>query len=108
MRSKDTKVRSGAIPEKARTTKGMFSYPDVIVFSCELQHHDEYKDVLINPSVVIDILSKSTEEFDRGEKFMRYRNWNPTLNDYILVSQDKPVVEHYVRQENGTWISPEY
>ncbi|HEX8566668.1 MAG TPA: Uma2 family endonuclease [Pyrinomonadaceae bacterium] len=108
VRSKDTKIRSGAIPEKARTTKGMFSYPDVVVFCGALQHHDEYKDVLINPNVVIEVLSESTAEFDRGEKFMRYRNWNPTLTDYILVSQDKPVVEHYVRQENGTWILHEY
>jgi Uma2 family endonuclease len=86
----------------------MFSYPDVVVFCGELEHHDEYKDVLINPSVVIEVLSESTAEFDRGEKFMRYRNWNPTLTDYILVSQDKPVIEHYVRQDNGTWILHEY
>jgi len=108
VRSKDTKVRSGAEPQNARTAKGMFSYPDVVVFCGELEHHDEYKDVLINPSVVIEVLSESTAEFDRGEKFMRYRNWNPTLTDYILVSQDKPVIEHYVRQDNGTWILHEY
>ena len=108
VRSKDTKVRSGAEPQNARTMKGMFSYPDVVVFCGELEHHDEYKDILINPSVVIEVLSESTAEFDRGEKFMRYRNWNPTLTDYILVSQDKPVVEHYVRHDNGTWILHEY
>jgi Uma2 family endonuclease len=108
VRSKDTKVRSGAEPQKTRTTKGMFSYPDVAVFCGELQHHDEFKDVLINPSAVIEVLSESTAEFDRGEKFMRYRNWNPTLTDYILVSQDKPVIEHFVRQDNGTWILYEY
>lgn len=108
LRSKDTKVRSGADLQNARTTRGMFSYPDAVVFCGELQHHDEFKDVLINPSIIIEVLSESTEEFDRGEKFMRYRNWNPTLTDYILVSQDKPVVEHYVRQENGTWILHEH
>jgi Uma2 family endonuclease len=108
VRSKDTKVRSGADPQKAKTTRGMFSYPDTVVFCDELQHHDEFKDVLTNPSVIFEVLSDSTEEFDRGEKFMRYRNWNPTLTDYILISQNKPVVEHYVRQENETWVLHEY
>lgn len=108
VRSKDTKVRSGAEPQKARTTRGMFSYPDVAVFCGELQHHDEFKDVLTNPSVVIEVLSESTAEFDRGEKFVRYRNWNSTLTDYILVSQDKPFVEHFARQADASWLLKEY
>jgi Uma2 family endonuclease len=108
IRSKDTKVRSGAEPQKARTTKGMFSYPDLVVFCGELQHHDNFKDVVTNPAVVIEILSESTAEFDRGEKFVRYRNWNPTLTDYISVSQDKPFVEHFVRQLDGSWMLKEY
>ena len=108
LRSKDPKVRSSTEPQKARTTKGMFSYPDVAVFCGELQHHDEFKDVLTNPAVIIEVLSESTAEFDRGEKFVRYGNWNPTLTDYILVSQDKPFIEHFVRQPDGSWLFKEY
>jgi hypothetical protein len=49
------------------------------------------------------VLSPSTEAFDRGEKFWRYRTWLPTLSNYLLVSQALPLVEHYVRQANDTW-----
>jgi hypothetical protein len=53
--------------------------------------------------VIIEVLSDSTEAFDRGAKFLRYRNWNPSLTDYILVSQFEVIVEHYVRQPDGSW-----
>jgi Uma2 family endonuclease len=51
----------------------------------------------------VEILSPTTEGFDRGEKFRRYRQWNPTLQDYLLVSQDKPLLEHFHRQPSGSW-----
>lgn len=57
----------------------------------------------MNPTVIIEVLSESTEQFDRSDKFHRYRLWNPTLTDYILVSQNKPLVEHYIRQTDGSW-----
>ena len=63
----------------------------------------EFRDVVLNPSVIIEVLSDSTEQFDRSEKFHRYQLWNPTLTDYILVSQDKPLIEHYIRQSDGSW-----
>jgi len=59
--------------------------------------------VLLNPTAIVEVLSKSTEAFDRGEKFNRYQSWNPTLSDYVLVSQDSPQIEHFVRQKDGTW-----
>lgn len=107
-RAKDTKVRSGSLPQKPRSTKGMFSYPDVVVICGEPQYLDEHLDVILNPSVIFEVLSESTEQFDRGEKFLRYGNWNPTLTDYVLVSQDKPLVEHYIRQSDGGWILYRY
>jgi Uma2 family endonuclease len=67
------------------------------------QYHDQSRDGLINPVVIVEVLSPSTEAFDRGEKFRRYRAWLPTLIDYLLVTQDRPLVEHYHRQEDGTW-----
>ena len=74
----------------------------------EPEYHDERKDIILTPRAVIEVLSDSTEEFDRGTKFMRYRNFNPTLTDYILISQNEHHVEHYLRRENGEWLLREY
>jgi Uma2 family endonuclease len=105
-RTKDTKVKSGAL--KKQFGKGMISYPDIVVICGEPEYHDKHKDVVLNPAAIIEVLSEATEEFDRGVKFMRYRNFNPGLTDYLLVSQDEPLVEHYIRQENGDWLLREY
>ena len=102
-RSKDTKVRSGMFPSKRPLIKGMISYPDLVVICGEPEYHDEFRDVILNPQIIIEVLSDSTEQVDRSEKFHRYQFWNPTLTDYILVSQDKPLIEHYIRQSDGSW-----
>jgi Uma2 family endonuclease len=102
-RTKDTKVYSGPSIKQARATKGMFSYPDLVVICGEPVYHDRHQDIVLNPTVIFEVLSDSTEAFDRGEKFHRYQTWNPTLTDYILVSQAFEQVEHYVRQEDGSW-----
>ena len=103
LRIKDTKVRSGMFPVKRPLVKGMISYPDLVVICGEPEYHDEFRDVVLNPQIIIEVLSDSTEQFDRSEKFHRYQLWNPTLTDYILVSQDKPLIEHYIRQSDGSW-----
>ena len=103
VRSKDTKVRSGSSLMSRKSAKGLFSYPDIVVICGDPQYYDEHRHVVINPSVIIEVLSDSTEAFDRGAKFRRYRNWNPSLNDYILVWQSDSIVEHYVRQPDGGW-----
>jgi Uma2 family endonuclease len=103
VRTKGTKIYSGPVSMSGKSTSGMFSYPDVLVVCGEPEFHDAHKDVLLNPTVVVEVLSKDTEAFNRGEKFRRYRKWNPTLKDYLLVSQDKPQIEHFVRQPDGTW-----
>jgi len=105
-RTKDSKVRSGALKE--HLGRGMISYPDMVVICGEVEYHDDQKDVILNPKVVLEVLSDSTEEFDRGTKFVRYRNFNPTLTDYILIAQTEPHVEHYLRLENGEWLLREY
>ena len=81
----------------------MFSYPDIVVICGEPQYHDKHKDIVLNPAVIIKVLSDSTAEFDRTNKFTRYRMFNPTLTDYILVSQDKPHVEHFIWQTDASW-----
>ena len=102
--TKDTKVRSGLIPQMRRIFKGLFSYPDLVIVCGEPQFHDAYRDVLLNPTVLIEVLSPNTEAFDRGEKFRRYCIFNPTLSDYVLVAQDQPLIEHFVRQEHEQWL----
>ncbi len=104
IRAKDTKVRSGDFEEKMpHSMKGMFSYPDMVIICGEPEYHDEHKDIILNPKVIIEVLSESTELFDRNTKFIRYKKFNPTLTDYILVSQDKPMVEHFIRQDDESW-----
>jgi Uma2 family endonuclease len=111
VRSKDTKVRSGPTPIRFRNTEGLYSYPDVVVICGEPvhhdDHHDDHQDVVINATVMIEVLSPSTEEFDRGEKWQRYQIWHPRLRDYLLISQDQPVIEHFRHLESGEWTPAE-
>lgn len=101
--SKDIKVRSGPVPVQRNKTKGLYSYPDLIVVCGELRFHDEHRDVLLNPTVIVEVLSPTTEAFDRGEKWARYQSWLPELSEYLLVSQTKPRIEGYHRRAQGEW-----
>jgi Uma2 family endonuclease len=101
--TKDTKVRSGLGVVSARAVSGMFSYPDVLVICGEAEFFDEQSDIIMNPTAIVEVLSKSTEIFDRGEKFQRLRAWNKTLRDYVLASQTKPHIERFRRQPDDTW-----
>jgi len=78
-----------------------FVYPDVVVV-CEPRFHDEHHDVVENPVLVAEVLSPSTERFDRGEKFDGYRSI-PSVEQILLVSQSTPRVEHYVRLDDESW-----
>jgi Uma2 family endonuclease len=102
--SKDMKVRSGPLPKRRNSSKGLFSYPDAVIVCGEPQFLDERRDVLINPKVIIEVLSPSTEAFDCNEKFRRYRSFSPSLTDYLLIAQDKPVIQHFAKREDGLWI----
>lgn len=106
--TKDTKVRSGPIPLSGRSTQGLFSYPDIVIVCGDPEFHDAYRDIILNPTAMVEVLSPATEAFDRGEKFSRYQTWNPTLSDYLLVLQDRPQIEHYRRQPDGSWIYRRY
>jgi Uma2 family endonuclease len=83
--------------------KGLFSYPDCTVVCGQPQFHDEHRDVLINPRVVIEVLSPTTERYDRGKKFLRYQQ-NSSMTDYVMIAQPYPSIEHYARQANGSWL----
>jgi Uma2 family endonuclease len=101
--TKDTKVRSGPPLSAGETFGCLFSYPDVVVICEEPEFLDDRKDVILNPTAVAEVLSPSTEAFDRGEKWTRDQQWNPSLQDYILISQDKPQMEHYSKGADGKW-----
>ena len=79
---------------------GLFTYPDVVVTCGEERFVDEKQDTLLNPLVIVEVLSDSTEAYDRGRKFEHYQSVD-SLSTYVLVSQHAPRVEQYVRQENG-------
>jgi Uma2 family endonuclease len=79
-----------------------FFYPDVSVVCGEPEFHDERSDVLLNPMLIVEVLSESTAAFDRGEKFQAYQHLH-SLREYILISQDQHLVEQYIRQTKESW-----
>jgi Uma2 family endonuclease len=81
---------------------GLVTYPDVTVVCGELQRHGEDKNTILNPTVIIEVLSESTEAFDRGRKFSHYKRI-PSLAAYVLVSQSEVCVEVFQRAEGGRW-----
>jgi Uma2 family endonuclease len=100
--TKDMKVRSGPLPPNRLRPRGLFSYPDIVVVCGEMKFLDEYQDVLTNPTVIIEVLSDTTEKFDRQQKFLRYQQYLPSLRDYVLVSQDQPAVQVF-RRHSSEW-----
>ncbi len=86
---------------------GLYTYPDVVVLCGAPRFDDKNKDTLLNPVVIFEILSKSTESYDRGDKFENYRSLD-SLTDYVLVSQDKPLIEHFARQPEDKWLLSTY
>lgn len=85
---------------------GLYTYPDVIVVCDEPQFEDNQVDTLLNPTLIVEVLSPSTEDYDRGGKFEHYRAL-PSLQEYLLVAQDRCHVVHYTRQKDGTWLLAE-
>lgn len=88
------------------SSSGLYAYPDVVVACGKPTFEDSSIDTLLNPTVIFEVLSSSTEAFDRGEKFGHYRRLG-SLTDYLLISQDRPRIEHYRRQEGGFWLFSE-
>ena len=87
---------------RVKCPTGLYTYPDASVLCGELEFDDEHKDTVLNPTLLIEVLSKSTEAYDRGKKFDHYRTI-PSLREYVLVSQDEPMVQRFVRNDDDTW-----
>ncbi len=85
---------------------GLYTYPDVTVVCGEAQSEDNQQDTLLNPTLIVEVLSESTEAYERGGKFAHYRKltW---LMEYVLITQTKPHIEHYVRQPDNRWLLSE-
>lgn len=82
-------------------------YPDTSVFCEELSYYKDRKDVVTNPTLVVEVLSPSTADFDRTGKFMLYAQL-PTLEEYVLIDTKRAYVEVFKRQPNGKWLLSTY
>ena len=83
---------------------GLYTYPDSVVACPPFEFEDDKRDTLLNPQVIIEVLSDSTEKYDRTQKFDLYREL-PTLKQYVLISQREYRVDSFVRQQDGiAWL----
>lgn len=84
-------------------TQDVYVYPDAMVICGGIEPSDQETNAVTNPTLVVEVLSKSTADYDRGDKFHRYRQL-PSLQEYVLIEQDKAVVETFSKQaESGLW-----
>src|SRR6266446_379965 len=88
------------------TPTGLFTYPDVMVVCGEATYVDQEADTLTNPTLIVEVLSASTQDYDRGRKFEHYRSL-ASLQEYLLVAQAKVHVEHFQKQPDGRWVLAE-
>jgi len=105
LRKRPCKVYVSDVRLKVNRT-GLYTYPDVMVVCGETQFADDQQDMILNPTVIIEVLSESTEGYDRGKKFEHYRKLD-SLSEYILIAQDRFHVERYVRQPDNQWLLAE-
>jgi Uma2 family endonuclease len=91
----DLRVSTGA--------NGLYTYPDVVVVCGKPRFLDGEMDTLLNPLILVEVLSPSTKDYDRGSKFEMYRTI-ASLVDYLVIAQDRPHVEHHARQAGARWV----
>ena len=85
---------------------GLYTYPDLVVACGEPRFEDGELDTLLNPTLVVEVLSRSTQDYDRGTKFAHYRTI-PELREYLLFTQERVHAEHFVRRDDGSWVLTE-
>ena len=101
LRGKPCEPFTSDLRVKGRTT-GSYLFPDVVAGCAPLEFEDSSLDILLNPVVIMEVLSPSTEGHDRSWKFAHYRRI-ASLRDYVMLSQHQPFVEHYTRRSEETW-----
>ena len=87
---------------RIKTSPTSYAYPDFSVVCGDQEFDDDKGDTLFNPTLLIEVLSDSTEAYDRGRKFASYRQIS-SLREYVLISQKSPIVERYLRNPDDTW-----
>ncbi|MBZ0277791.1 MAG: Uma2 family endonuclease, partial [Anaerolineae bacterium] len=92
-----------AIQMRVKAGNDAHVYPDVVVVCGKSQLEDEQKDTLLNPVVIIEVLTSESEGYDRGKKFLYYRQIE-SLREYVLIAQDEPRVERFLRQDGDGWL----
>jgi Uma2 family endonuclease len=105
LRRRECTVHSADLRVKVSAT-GLYTYPDVVVVCGQPRFDDDQNDTLLNPKLIVEVLSPSTKDYDRGAKFEQYRTIE-SLTEYVLIAQDKVHVEHFVRQPDGRWLLEE-
>lgn len=85
----------------------LITYPDIFVRCGQDQYLDDRRDTLADATLIIEVLSVSTKNYDRREKFFFYRSL-PSFREYLLIAQDRVMVEHHTRQQDGAWLMREY
>lgn len=106
LKKRPCKVYSNKMRVRVEQT-GMYAYPDVVVVCGAPTFEDEHNDTLLNPTVIVEVLSDSTEAYDRGRKFEHYRQI-PSLAEYLLVAQDRHRIEQFIKQPDGGWLFIEF
>lgn len=102
VKGESCRVYSAALRVRVGPT-GFYTYPDVIVLCDEPRFSDDHEDTLLNPALIIEVLSESTKDYDRGGKFEKYRTIDSFV-EYLVIAEDRPHVEHWVRQPDKVWV----
>ncbi len=106
MKGRPCQVYANDMKVRVRT-RNTGAYPDLVAFCAEHEFQDNRRDILLNPSLIVEVLSDSTEAYDRGDKFALYRQI-PSLRQYLLVSQHQVAVDLYTRGDDGRWILTDF
>ena len=105
LKKRPCKVYANDMRVKVSLT-GLFAYPDVVVVCGKTHFDDSHLDTLLNPTLIVEVLSDSTEAYDRGRKFEHYRKLE-SLAEYVLIAQHRPHVESYRQQPEQRWVLTE-
>jgi Uma2 family endonuclease len=105
LRKRSCRIYSNDMRVKV-SDSGLYTYPDIVIVCDQRRFDDNEKDTLLNPTIIIEVLSPSTSAYDRGAKFAHYRKLD-SLSEYIMIAQDQYHIEHFVRQPNDQWLFSE-
>lgn len=101
LKDRPCRVYPSDLKLKIKST-GLYTYPDLTVVCGEPQLESDVGDVLLNPVVIVEVLSESTETYDRGKKFEQYRTVDSVMH-YVLIAQDRFSIDCFSRQPDGSW-----